>query len=77
MDKQNLANYELIPEKDNHIEWETITRMVNNPYNQTFEGGQGLLDYNWFTGRYLVRTTESKLDTMKKIVKFKSIRKID
>lgn len=71
---RDLVVYELRTRKGDFDAWQTIMRMVNNPYKLT---KQEVLFDRMIEGHYLIKVTESVMDTMKMVVKFEKIEKVE
>lgn len=71
---RNLVVYELRTKKGDADARLTITRMVNNP---CILAKQKILFDRMIEGHYLIKVTEAVMDTMKKVVNFEKIEKVE
>lgn len=70
----DLVVYELRTRKGDFDAWQAITRMVNNP---CIIARQEVLFDRMVEGHYLIKVTEAVMDTMKKVVIFEKIEKVE
>lgn len=71
---RDLVVYELRTRKGDFDAWRTITRMVNNP---NILVKQEVLFDRIVEGHYLIKATEPVMNTMKKLVRFEKIEKVE
>ena len=71
---RDLVMYELRTRKGNFSAWQTIVRMTNNP---AILAKQELLFDRMLDGHYLIRVTEAVMDTMKRVVDFTFVQRIE
>lgn len=71
---RDLVMYELRTEKGDFDAWATITRMINNP---CILAEQKVIIDRMIEGHYLIMVTEAVMDTMKKVVNFKDVQRVD